>query len=94
MCLWSSPDTTVRPQILCGLEEGGGQCGQDLDWLNQVMLGRIFVIWALELLKDLVPPSTLICKMTCVGIFVKMYTFLVVGGGCNTGSAGLIIPFQ
>ncbi|KAI4542754.1 hypothetical protein MG293_006880 [Ovis ammon polii] len=23
-------------QILCGLEEGSGKCGQDLDWLNQL----------------------------------------------------------
>ena len=54
----------------------------DLDWLNQVMLGRIYVIWALQLLKDLVPTNdTVICKMTWVGIFVKMDTCPVVVGG-------------
>ena len=54
----------------------------DLDWLNQMMLGRIYVIWALQLLKDLIPTNdTVICKMTWVGIFVKMYTCPVVVGG-------------
>lgn len=62
---------------------------------KQVMLGRIYVIWALQLLKDLVPSNdTVICKMTWIGIFVKMYTCPVVVGGCNTGSADLIIQFQ
>ena len=49
----------------------------------------------IRVIKGRGPPYyTVIGNMTWVGIFVKMYTFPVVGGGCNTGSAGLIIQFQ
>ena len=49
----------------------------------------------IRIIKGRGPPYyTVIGNMTWVGIFVKMYTFPVVGGGCNTGSAGLIIQFQ